>query len=74
MGVPGQLDHPSVQEAIARAKKIVLASGKYLGIVGWDGDYARDAIAEGARFINMSVHALMAKAIKEYLSTARAED
>jgi hypothetical protein len=43
-------------------------------MVGWDGDYARDAIAEGARFINMSVHALMAKAIKEYLSTARAED
>jgi 4-hydroxy-2-oxoheptanedioate aldolase len=74
LGVPGQLDHPSVQEAIARAKKIVLASDKYLGMVGWDGDYARDAIAEGARFINMSVHALMAKAIKEYLSTARAED
>ena len=71
LGVPGQLDHPLVEEAVARAKNIVLASDKYLGMVAFDGDYARSAIADGARFINMSAHALMASAIKEYLSKAR---
>ena len=73
LGVPGQLDHPLVEEAISHAKEIILASDKYLGMVGFAGKYARSAIADGAMFINMSVHTLMAKAIQEYLYEAREE-
>jgi 2-keto-3-deoxy-L-rhamnonate aldolase RhmA len=66
------MDHPEVKEALARAKDIVLASGKYLAVPCLDGDTARKAIAAGAHIINIGCHRLFISAAREYLTKARA--
>ena len=39
---------------------MLLASEKYLGMLGFDGEHARDTIVDGARLINMSTRTLIA--------------
>ena len=74
LGIPGQYDHPLEEEAIAQAKRTIINSGKEVGLIGWDAEYARKLIAEGVRFINKGAHSLLVNAAKEYLKESRGEE
>ncbi len=73
LGFPGQLNHPLVQEAGARAEKIVRAAGKHLMQGYPDPEKARRAIGEGARVISIGVRPLFTSAAKAYLAKARGQ-
>jgi 4-hydroxy-2-oxoheptanedioate aldolase len=51
MGIPGQFDHPSFKEAVARAERGLLNSKVALGGVARTTDQARDMIDRGYRAI-----------------------
>jgi 4-hydroxy-2-oxoheptanedioate aldolase len=51
LGVPGQLDHPDVLEAIERAEMAVLGSGVALGGVARSPDQANRMIERGYRML-----------------------
>lgn len=55
MGFPGQLDHPQVQRAIRAAIRVICASGKAAGVLWTDAANARNALADGARFVATAI-------------------
>lgn len=55
MGFPGQLDHPLVQRAIRAAIRVIAASGKAPGVLWTDEANARNALADGARFVATAI-------------------
>ena len=52
----------------------LIDAGKVVGEIGWSGEYARERIAEGVRFINFGVNDLLIAGIKDYLTKARGEE
>ncbi|WP_061934642.1 HpcH/HpaI aldolase/citrate lyase family protein [Aureimonas sp. AU22] len=54
LGVPGQIDHPSVCEAYAQIASVCRAHGKHLGVGGLNSrpDIAREIIGLGARYVS----------------------
>jgi 2-keto-3-deoxy-L-rhamnonate aldolase RhmA len=54
LGVPGQLDHPSVREAYEHVAAGCRAKGKHLGVGGLNSrpDIAREMIALGAKYVS----------------------
>lgn len=54
LGIPGQLDHPSVQKAYAQVAAACVLHGKYLGVGGLNSrpDIAKQMIALGGRYIS----------------------
>ena len=74
LGITAQFDHPLHKEAMARARRIVIGAGKVVGEIGWDGDYARERIAQGVRFINFGAADLLIAGAKEYLRKAKGEE
>jgi 2-keto-3-deoxy-L-rhamnonate aldolase RhmA len=54
LGVPGQLDHPSLLEAYRHVADACRASGKHLGVGGLNSrpDVAKEVIAMGARYVS----------------------
>lgn len=54
LGIPGQLDHPSVREAYAHVATACARHGKYLGVGGLNSrpDIAKEMIALGGRYIS----------------------
>jgi 4-hydroxy-2-oxoheptanedioate aldolase len=73
LGVPGQLGHPTVKEALDRIRSVTLATNRYLCWVAPDGEVARQAIVNGAHVINYGVHRLLIAGAKEYMTKARAD-
>jgi 4-hydroxy-2-oxoheptanedioate aldolase len=71
LGVPGELQHPKVQDAFTRIIEVVTASDKALGILVPNADAARQWMGRGARFILIVVDALLGPACRSYLSTVR---
>lgn len=66
MGYPGQPRHPEVVAAIHNAIKRIAAAGKAPGILWTDSDHAREAIADGARFVATAIDIITyANAIRE---------
>ena len=55
MGFPGQLDHPLVQRALRAAIRVICAAGKAPGILWTDEANARNAVADGARFVATAI-------------------
>ena len=53
--------------------RLSLMANSTLGGIGWDGDYARELIAQGVRFINFGAHDLLIAGAREYLGKARGE-
>ncbi len=53
MGFPGQYRHPDVLAEIERLTTRILAAGKTVGVVWFDPDHAREAVAQGARFVGL---------------------
>ena len=74
LGIPGQLDHPSVRDVYAHVAAVCRAKGKHLGVGGLNSrpDIAREMIALGARYVSagsdtgflMSAAAAAAKAFR----------
>lgn len=54
LGLPGQLDHPKVKRAVAKAEAAILASGIMLGGLGQNVKQANAMIARGYRSIVMT--------------------
>lgn len=54
LGIPGQLDHPSVREAYATVAAACKKHGKHLGVGGLNSrpDVAKEMIAMGGRYIS----------------------
>ena len=52
-GLPGQVDHPLVQEAIKEGEKKILAAGKVLAAQAYGGAAAKQAYDRGARILTV---------------------
>lgn len=71
LGVPGDVQHPAVQDAMNRIVEIVKASDKALGILVPNADAARQWVDRGAQFVLVVVDALLGPACRNYLATVR---
>jgi 4-hydroxy-2-oxoheptanedioate aldolase len=71
LGVPGELQHPRVQEAFSRIAEVVTASDKALGILVPNAEAAKQWLDRGARFVLIVVDALLGPACRNYLNTVR---
>lgn len=71
-GVPGQPQHPKVQEAIDRISETVANSPASLGIMVTNVKAARQWRERGARYITIGLESLLAPAGRDYLQTVRA--
>ncbi len=71
LGVPGQLQHPSVQAAIERIVETVHNSPAALGIMVGNANAAREWKGRGARYIAITAEGVFAPAMREYLRVVR---
>lgn len=71
LGVPGNVGHPSVQEAISRIVETVKNSSATLGMMVGNAAAAREWRERGARYIAITSEAVFAPAMREYLRAAR---
>ncbi len=71
LGVPGELQHPAVQEMFERITTIVTASDKALGILVPNAEAALQWQARGARFVLVVMDALLGPACRGFLQTVR---
>lgn len=71
LGVPGQPQHPSVQEAMQQVIDAVKNTDKALGIMVSNADGARQWQERGARYITIGLESLLAPAMRGYLQSAR---
>ena len=70
-GVPGQPQHPTVQEAMQRVVETVAASNAALGIFVSNAAAARQWRERGVQYIAVGLEALLSQAIRDYLTAAR---
>jgi len=70
-GVPGRPQHPLVVDAMERIADIVLGSKVALGLMTPNAESARQWQARGARYITVTLEALMRQATQAYLQAAR---
>jgi 4-hydroxy-2-oxoheptanedioate aldolase len=72
LGVPGEMQHPKVQEAFEEIITAVGGSDKALGILVPDAEAALKWQQKGARYIMVVLEALLAPAVRGFLKTVRA--
>lgn len=73
LGVPGDLQHPSVQKAFQDITSAVLATDKALGIMVPNAEAARQWQERGARYIMIVLEAVLGPAVRGFLKTVRAD-
>ena len=71
LGLPGQLQHATVQSTIQKIVDIVAPSQVALGIMVGNAQAAREWKDRGARYIVTTLEAMMAPAIRDYLKAVR---
>ncbi|MFA7093587.1 MAG: aldolase/citrate lyase family protein [Thermovirgaceae bacterium] len=72
LGVPGEIFHPSMVKAVARALEAIKRAGKPAGIFVTSPEEAERRIGEGFRYIGYSVDSLIfGKACREIVSTLK---
>jgi 4-hydroxy-2-oxoheptanedioate aldolase len=71
LGFPGQLKHPKVQEAFDTIIGAVTKTDKALGILVPNVEAALEWQAKGARYIMVVMEALLAPAVRSFLTTMR---
>jgi 4-hydroxy-2-oxoheptanedioate aldolase len=71
LGFPGHANHPQVRALVEQARAQVKASGKALGATVNSAEAARNALAEGALYITLSLGDLMGKTVREFLTQAK---
>jgi 4-hydroxy-2-oxoheptanedioate aldolase len=60
-GIPGQFDHPHVQEAIRTIADAARKAGKHWGMPCWSVEHGRQLLDRGARFLPYGADILMVK-------------
>jgi len=68
LGVPGQRNHPKVEEAITEIISQALAAGVPVGLNTSNGQEAAAALERGVRIFSVSAWGLLAGSIRTYLS------
>ncbi len=71
LGVPGNVQHPSVQSAIDRIVETVRGSNAALGIMVGNSRAAREWQERGARYITIGLESLLVPAVRDYLKAVR---
>jgi 4-hydroxy-2-oxoheptanedioate aldolase len=71
LGVPGELQHPAVQQAFGRIVSAVTATDKALGILVPTVEAALEWQARGARYIMVVMEAILGPAVRGFLKTVR---
>lgn len=71
LGVPGEIRHPAVLDAMQRVIDIVKDSPAALGIMVQNAASAREWRERGARFISITSESVFAPAMREYLRVVR---
>ena len=71
LGVPGQVQHPSVQTAIDQIIETVTQSDKALGIMIGNAQAAQQWQDRGARYIAIGLESLLMPAAQAYLDQVR---
>ena len=71
LGVPGEIAHPRVQEALQQIVDIVTASGLALGTLVPNAEAARQWLDKGALYLAVSLESLVAPASRDFLETVR---
>jgi 4-hydroxy-2-oxoheptanedioate aldolase len=72
LGLPGQMDHPEVKATVDRIVDLVEPSSKALGIMVNNVNAAREWRQRGARYITITLDAVLSPAVRAYLSACRA--
>ena len=72
LGLPGEVNHPLVQETFARIINLVNASDKALGTLVPNLEVARQWQERGARYLMITMEALLGPACRNFLQAARA--
>ena len=67
LGHAGNIPHPEVQAAMNKIAKMVLASGKVLGLMIYNSEGARKWRDKGARFITVPFESVMTTAMTKFL-------
>jgi len=69
LGIPGEFNHPKLEEAISKILEIARAHGKAAGIFVPDGDQAKIRIKQGFQYITLGLDlTLLAKAASHELN------
>lgn len=71
LGLPGQIQHPTVQAAIQKILDVVAKSNVAFGILAGNAAVAREWRSRGARYIVTTIESVMGPAVREYLKSAR---
>ena len=71
LGVPGQADHPIVNDALHEVAAAVAGSDKVLGIFAGSAVFAREWHERGARYIATGLEGLLRPAMVAYLEAVR---
>jgi len=71
LGVPGQANHPKVQETISKIIDTVLPTDKVVGIMASNAETALQWKARGLRYITVSFESLVRPAAVNYLKAVR---
>jgi len=73
LGVPGQVQHPTVLAAIDRVIEAVAPSPAAFGIMAGNAALARQWRARGARYLTVTLDSLLTPAVKEFLQAVHAD-
>ncbi len=71
LGVPGQANHPLVQEAVAKVLAAAKRAGKPVGAGVRGGENPKKYIDEGYATVSIVLNALVTTALKDFLNQAR---
>ena len=71
LGLPGQINHPLVQETFDRISELVNASDKVLGTLVPNLEVARQWQERGARYMMITMEALLGPACRGFLQAVR---
>lgn len=71
LGYPGQANHRQVRPLVEQARVQIKASGKALGATVSTAEAAREALADGALFITLSLGKLLGQTVRGFLSQSK---
>ena len=71
LGVPGEFQHPRVQQAFDRITSAVTKTDKALGVLVPTVEAAREWKARGARYIMVVMESILGPSVRKFLQTVR---
>ena len=71
LGVPGEMNHPRVQEAMKRIADETLSAGKVLGVAVADAESSLAWHQKGARYLTVTMESMIRSSCQSYLKTVR---